>query len=177
MEDSKRVLTGNRSATGGLKEYLDAHHKYQTIMRNLNNYITHPVHKKIAEVYNKAVTPEELEAAKRYQHEVQDAMTPEEKKEYNEAMITDFRRMMAAMDEDIAELQAEAFRKKMGDMPKFINLSQIARVYFGKSQSWLMQRINGNKVNGKEARFTPAEAKQLEEAFHDLGHKFLALLF
>ena len=115
-------------------------------MRNLNNYITHPVHKKIAEVYDKAITPEELEAAKRYQHEVQDAMTPEEKKEYNE-----------------------------GDMPKFINLSQIARVYFGKSQSWLMQRINGNMVNGKEARFTPAEAKQLEAAFHDLGRKFLAM--
>ncbi|MBQ3752000.1 MAG: DUF5053 domain-containing protein [Prevotella sp.] len=102
-------------------------------------------------------------------------MTPEEKKEYNEAMITDFRRMMAAMDEDIADLQAEALRKKMGDMPKFINLSQIARVYFGKSQSWLMQRINGNMVNGKEARFTPAEAKQLEAAFHDLGRKFLAM--
>ena len=154
-----------------------SHHKYQTNMRNLNDCITHPVHKKIAEVYDKAVTPEELEAAKRYQHEVQDAITPEEKKEYNEAMITDFRRMMAAMDEDIAELQAEAFRKKMGDMPKFINLSQIARVYFGKSQSWLMQRINGNKVNGKEARFTPAEVKQLEAAFHDLGHKFLAMTF
>ena len=38
-----------------------------------------------------------------------------------------------------------------------------------------MQRINGNMVNGKEARFTPAEAKQLEAAFHDLGRKFLAM--
>ena len=146
-------------------------------MRNLNNYITHPVHQKIAEIYDKAITPEELEAAKRYQHEVQDAMTPEEEKEYNEAMITDFRRMLAAMDEDIADLRAEALRKKMGDMPKFINLSQIARVYFGKSQSWLLQRINGNKVNGKEVRFTPAEVKQLEAAFHDLGKKFLAMAF
>ncbi len=144
-------------------------------MRNLNDCITHPVHRKIAEVYDKAVTPEDIEAAKRYQRKVQDAMTPEEKKEYNDAMITDFKRMMAAMDEDIADLRAEALRKKMGEIPKFINLSQIARVYFGKSQSWLMQRINGNKVNGKEARFTPAEAKQLEAAFHDLGRKFLAL--
>ena len=102
-------------------------------------------------------------------------MTPEEKAIFNKEFVEDQLRMLAAMDEDIADLRAEALRKKMGEMPKFVNMSQIARVYFGKSQSWLMQRINGNKVNGKEARFTPAEAKQLEAAFHDLGHKFLAL--
>ena len=146
-------------------------------MRNLNDYISHPVHKKIAEAYDKANTPEELEAAKRYQHELQDAMTPEEKQEYNDAMISDFRRMMTAMDEDIADLRAEAMRKKMGDTPKFINWTQIASTYFGKSQSWLMQRINGNQVNGKEAHFNAAEAKQLEEALHDLGHKLLAIAF
>ena len=60
------------------------------MMRNLNDCITHPVHRKIAEMYDKAVTPEDIEAAKRYQREVQDAMTPEEKKEYNDALITDF---------------------------------------------------------------------------------------
>ena len=146
-------------------------------MRKLNDYITHPVHKKIAEAYDKANTPEELEAAKRYQHELQDAMTPEEQQEYNDAMVSDFRRMMAAMDEDIADLRAEAIRMKMGDTPKFINWTQIANTYFGKSQSWLMQRLNGNTVNGKEARFNPAEAKQLEAALHDLGNKLLAIAF
>jgi len=146
-------------------------------MRNLNDYISHPVHKKIAEAYDKANTPEELEAAKRYQHELQDAMTPEEKKDYDDAMISDFRRMMTAMDEDIADLRAEAMRKKMGDTPKFINWSQIATTYFGKSQSWLMQRINGNQVNGKEAHFNATEAKQLEAALHDLGQKLLAIAF
>lgn len=129
------------------------------------------------EVYDKARTPEELEAAKRYQHEIQDAMTPEEKKEYDDAVIADFRRMLAAMDEDIADLKAEAIRRKMGDTPKFINWTQIASTYFGKSQSWLMQRINGNQVNGKEAHFNAAEAKQLEEALHDLGRKLLAIAF
>lgn len=146
-------------------------------MRNLNSYISHPVHKMIAEAYDRAKTAEELEAAKRYQHELQDAMSPEEKKEYDDAMISDFRRMMKAMDDDIAELKAEAMRKKMGDTPKFINWTQIANTYFGKSQSWLMQRINGNQVNGKEAHFNAAEAKQLEAALHDLGHKLLAIAF
>jgi hypothetical protein len=116
-----------------------------------------------------------MAAAEEYQVQLQKAMTPEEKAIFDKEFEEDCRRMLAAMDEDIADLRAEALRKKMGDMPKFINLSQIARVYFGKSQSWLMQRINGNKVNGKEARFTPAEVKQLEAAFHDLGKKFLTL--
>lgn len=40
-----------------------------------------------------------------------------------------------------------------------------------------MQRINGNKVNGKEAHFNAAEAKQLEAALHDLGNKLLAIAF
>ena len=146
-------------------------------MRNLHDYIKNPTHKLMAEAYEKANTPEEIAAAEEYQRQLQEAMTPEEKAIFDKEFVEDHYRMLAAMDEDIADLRAEALRKKMGDMPKFINLSQIARVYFGKSQSWLMQRINGNKVNGKEARFTPAEVKQLEAAFHDLGHKFLAMTF
>ena len=72
-----------------------------------------------------------IEAAKLFQREVQDAMTPEEKEEYNDAMITDFKRMMAAMDEDIADLRAEALRKKMGVdevyklFPEYIIQSQV----------------------------------------------------
>jgi hypothetical protein len=144
-------------------------------MRNINDYIKNPTHKLISEAYEKAKTPEEQKAAEEYQLQLQAAMTPEEKAVFDKEFEEDCWRMLAVIDEDIADLRAEALRKKMGEMPKFVNLSQIARVYFGKSQSWLMQRINGNKVNGKEARFTPAEAKQLEAAFHDLGRKFLAL--
>ena len=146
-------------------------------MRNLNDYIKNPTHKLIAEAYDKANTSEELEAAKRYQQELQDAMTPEEKEVFNREFIEDHLRIFAAIDEDIADLKAEAMRKKMGDAPKYINWTQIATTYFGKSQSWLMQRINGNKVNGKEAHFNAAEAKQLEAALHDLGHKLLAIAF
>ena len=146
-------------------------------MRNLNDYIKNPTHKLIAEAYDKANTSEELEAAKRYQQELQDAMTPEEKEVFNREFIEDHLRIFAAIDEDIADLKAEAMRKKMGDAPKYINWTQIATTYFGKSQSWLMQRINGNKVNGKEAHFNAAEARQLEAALHDLGHKLLAIAF
>ena len=146
-------------------------------MRNLHDYIKNPTHKLIAEAYEKARTPEELEAAKRYQHQLQDAMTPEEREAFDREFVEDHYRMLAAMDDDISDLRAEVIRQKMGDAPKFINWTQVAITYFGKSQSWLMQRINGNTVNGKEAHFNAAEAKQLEEALHDLGNKLLAIAF
>jgi hypothetical protein len=47
---------------------------------------------------------------------------------------------------------------------------------FGKTSTWLYQRINGNKVNGKEARFTSDEAHLLQEALHDLGSKLSAIV-
>lgn len=146
-------------------------------MRNLNDYIKNPMHKLIADAYAKAKTPEELEAARRYQHELQAAMTPEEKEQFDREFMEDHFRILAAVDEDINEWRSEVVRKKMGDTPKFINWTQIANTYFGKSQSWLMQRINGNRVNGKEAHFNAAEAKQLEAALHDLGQKLLAITF
>lgn len=144
-------------------------------MRNLTDYIKNPVHKKIAEVYGKARTPEELESARQYQNQIVDAMTPEEKEVYERELVEDHYRMLAAMDEDISVLRAEVIRKKLGDTPRFINWTQIATTYFGKSQSWLMQRLNGNKVNGKEAIFSEQEAKQLETALHDIGKKLSAI--
>lgn len=146
-------------------------------MRNIFDYTSTPRFRDVLAMYEKANTPEELESARQYQRQMESAMTKEEKEAYDRSVIEDLHRMASAMDDDIADLQAEAIRRKMGDMPKFINLAQIARVYFGKSQSWLMQRINGNIVNGKEARFTPSEAKQLEAAFHDMGNKLLSIAF
>lgn len=50
-------------------------------------------------------------------------------------------------------------------------MSYIAKNYFNKTKSWLSQRINGNDVNGKPARFTPEEIDTLNKAFSDLSQK------
>lgn len=81
-------------------------------MRNLNDYIQDPTHKELMDWYNRANTPEELEAAKRHQHEVEEAMTPEEAEAYEKACIEDYYHILAAIDEDIADLHAEANRRK-----------------------------------------------------------------
>lgn len=58
-----------------------------------------------------------------------------------------------------------------GVLPPFISVSEFAKQYFGKSASWLHQRINGNAVHGKVATFTPTELTTLANALKDVAGK------
>ena len=57
-----------------------------------------------------------------------------------------------------------------------ISFAYIAKNYFGKSYSWLIQRLNGSKVNGKEAHFNREEVLQLQSALNDLGKKLSSIV-
>lgn len=139
-------------------------------MRNLNDYIKNSTHKKIAEVYDKASTPEELEAAKKFQQQLLDPMTPEERHIYEREFVEDHRRMLAAMDEDIAELQAEVLRKQLDDTAyKLIPWKYVAEKYFGKSQSWLAQRVNGYSVRGHRYTLNEEQKQILNRALSEIG--------
>ena len=52
---------------------------------------------------------------------------------------------------------------------EYINFSKIARSYFGKSRTWLYQRLHGYSVHGKPAQFTSEEKKRFSEALLDLS--------
>ena len=56
-----------------------------------------------------------------------------------------------------------------------ISLSYLAKRYFNKSRSWLYQRMNGNIVNGKPARFTSDELATLNRALKDISEKLGSL--
>jgi len=58
---------------------------------------------------------------------------------------------------------------KLGDISHALSLSYIATTYFGKSRSWLYQRLNGHTVNGKQAQFSPEEKKLFAKALNDLS--------
>ena len=122
-----------------------------------------------------AKNQEEEKAVLARQRELENSLTPEEKEAKRIQLINDINKIIGAVDADIEELRAERIREKMGQLDKAISFSYIAKNYFGKSQSWLMQRLNGSKVNGKEARFNRAEVLQLQDAIHDLGHKLSSL--
>ena len=129
--------------------------------------------KSIQSAYSTAKTETEFEAARKLQHEFQDNMTPEELKEFNDLLIADTHDLLAEGDDMISD----SIREKMGELPEMISMAYIAKNYFGKSNSWLSQRLNGSKVNGKRARFNAKEVQQLQDALHDIGNRLLSVAF
>ena len=75
----------------------------------------------------------------------------------------------------IADADEMIFRAKLGDLPDALSFSYIAQKYFGKSRGWLMQKVNGNRVNGKIAAFTDEERRQFREALQDLSKQMSAV--
>ncbi|MBR1410793.1 MAG: DUF5053 domain-containing protein [Prevotella sp.] len=78
------------------------------------------------------------------------------------------------LDKTLAEADEMIARHRLGEIPEAISFSYIAKKYFGKSRGWLMQKLNGNKVNGKQASFTDGERQQFREALQDLSKKLSA---
>ena len=79
------------------------------------------------------------------------------------------------MKKVLAEGDEMIIRAKMGEMAKALSLSYIAQKYFGKSRAWLMQKVNGNTVNGKTVAFTESERQQFREALQDLSKRISAI--
>ena len=62
-------------------------------------------------------------------------------------------------------------RMQLENVIDILPLSYISKKYFNKSRQWLYQRINGNMVNGKKARFTESEIKTFNLALQDISNK------
>lgn len=93
------------------------------------------------------------------------ATTPED-----EAIIEEFvARQLENIEDDVAEMEEMTYRLQMGEVLEIVNLSYIAKKYFGRTQSWLSQRINGCTVNGKKATFTESEIETLNHALDDIA--------
>ena len=94
------------------------------------------------------------------------ATTPED-----EAAIEEFiASQLEDIEEDVAEMEEMTYRLQMGEVLEIVNLSYIAKKYFGRTQSWLSQRINGCIVNGKKATFTESEINTLNSALSDIAN-------
>jgi hypothetical protein len=94
-----------------------------------------------------------------------------EKALVNEAVSEDLMRIHKEIDEAHELKQRIEVRKIMDETLPFISVSEFARTYFGKSASWLHQRINGNAVHGKTATFTKEELNTLANALNDVAGK------
>ena len=107
-------------------------------------------------------------------NEMRAAMEPHERDSFNEALIADARALIEKGDR-MMEAESEHIRQQLGDVPDILSMSYIAKNYFGKSRTWLYQRINGNNVNGKPAYFTRSERKQFQDALHDIAKRLSAI--
>lgn len=66
-------------------------------------------------------------------------------------------------------LGAYSMHERLGSLTEAVNLAYIARHYFGKTRQWLYQRLKGQLVNGKPARFTPSEEAMFIKALNEIG--------
>lgn len=75
----------------------------------------------------------------------------------------------ALIKETSQKIDELTIRERMGEVAKVISMSYIANKYFGKSRSWLAHKMNGDRVNGKTATFSPEEMEKLKFAFTDIA--------
>lgn len=57
------------------------------------------------------------------------------------------------------------------DTYQLIPMSYIAKHYFGKSASWLYQRINGNKVGGRTYTLNEEQKATFNRALQDIAKR------
>ena len=78
------------------------------------------------------------------------------------------------MDKGLSEIgrAVENIRHQIDNNYDIIPMSYVARHYFGKSQSWLAQRINGYEVRGKVYTLNEAQKAIFNAAMQDLSKQF-----
>lgn len=143
-------------------------------MNNIIDCMTEPRFKQMMVKLSKATTEKEVDAIISEHSQIE--MSDTEKQQYSDNVIADLENVLKALDSDIEELRATRIREKMGDLDQAISFAYIAKNYFGKSYSWLVQRLNGSIVNGKEAHFNKEEVLQLQSALNDLGRKLASIV-
>ena len=88
--------------------------------------------------------------------------------------LNDFRFMLTGvhwnkLDEDIRfdtffDLPPHSVAELLGALPDYLSMSYIAQRFYGKSRSWLHNKLRGNKSNNKPSSFTLSEKEQLRKA-------------
>lgn len=65
----------------------------------------------------------------------------------------------------------ESMKSMMWDIIVDISWANISKKYFGKSRSWLSQKMVGVNGNGTDTEFSAAEKEKLKIALNDLAKR------
>lgn len=72
---------------------------------------------------------------------------------------------------ELIKVKSDATWVAFHELSGLLNLSQFAREYFGKSQSWFAQKVRGYSVHGKRKSFTSEEYHQIAQSFRDIARR------
>lgn len=78
--------------------------------------------------------------------------------------------MIKSAKETVKQADDLILAEKLKEVLPVISVSYFAKTYFNKTPQWFYQRLNGNTVNGKVARFTELELKTLSSALKEVGN-------
>ena len=71
----------------------------------------------------------------------------------------------------IQEAESILVREQLKEVSEIVSMSYIAKNYFNKNRTWLYQKINGNRKNGKQVKFSDSEIQTFNFALKDIGNK------
>lgn len=72
------------------------------------------------------------------------------------------------------EVKSSAVWLAFFELDSMLNKSALARQYFGRSQGWLSQKLNGCISHSVRQRFSAGEYHELAEAFRDIARRLNA---
>jgi hypothetical protein len=98
--------------------------------------------------------------------------SPEEKDAITRFVETELNESTRKLKTVVSDIQ---IRVQLGDAIDLLPLSYIARKYFNRTRQWLYQRINGNTVNSRAARFSESEIETFNFALQDISKKIGSL--
>lgn len=126
------------------------------------------------ETWQNAQTEEEKDAFLASCNARYNEMNDEQKAEFRKMCKDAVKRIYDDVMDDKATRMTDQLRVQLQTLVPALSLGYIAKNYFGKSSTWLYQRLNGNIVNGKVAHFTCEEIKTFKAALADLGAQLSA---
>ena len=73
--------------------------------------------------------------------------------------------------EAVANQKKLTMMQQLDDIVIDVSWRQIAQDYFGKSASWIYNKLHGRDGNGGEGGFTDVEKLQLQGALYDIAER------
>ena len=98
--------------------------------------------------------------------------TEEENDYIRKYMLDVFKEKVSAIKSAKSEI---SMLEQLGGIEDYINMAKISKDYFGKTRSWIYQRLHGYSIHGKSAKFTDSEKKKLSDAFIRLSEDIKAV--